>query len=74
MMHIVRKMQKPTHAQEAIALRFKRPTADVLRDLVADGKTDVAIAAELGISRNTVAMWLREFSIERETAAAPATA
>lgn len=63
---VTRKMQNLTHAQELVTLRTGRTVPDLLRDMyVRDGKPQVQIAEELGVSRNTVAMWLREFAIER---------
>lgn len=56
--------QDMTHAQELVALRFGRPVADLLRELH-DGRamSQGAIADELGISRQTVGLWLRECGI-----------
>lgn len=59
-------MQNATHAQELVTLRTGRPVDEALRELyIDDGLSQVAIAERWGISRNTVAMWLREFGIER---------
>jgi DNA-binding transcriptional regulator LsrR (DeoR family) len=69
MMRMSRKMQTLTHAQELVRLRTGREPSDFLRErYVVEGRSQVAIADELGISRNTVAMWLREFGIERSEA------
>jgi transposase len=66
MLHMTRKMQNMTHAQELVTLRTGRDVPDLLRELyVTEGRSQVAIAATLGVSRNTVAMWLREFGIDR---------
>lgn len=63
---MTRKMQNMTHAQQLVTLRTGRSVSELLRDLyLREGKSQVAIAEELGVSRNTVAMWLREFAIER---------
>ena len=56
-----------THAQQLVTLRTGRDVADLLRDLyVSQGLSQEAIASELGLTRNTVAMWLREFRIARD--------
>lgn len=68
-----RKTPTPTHAQALVQLRTGRPPAEILRELYIDRRMSQAdIAAELGITRNTVAMWLREFGIERPAAGIPA--
>lgn len=55
-----------THAQTLVTLRNGRPVEEVLRDLyVEQHLSQEAIAVELGITRMTVAMWLREFDIQR---------
>jgi hypothetical protein len=73
MMHMSRKMQNLTHAQELVTLRTGRPLADLLRELYVDrALSQVAIAAELGVTRLTVAMWLREYQVERPQAEATA--
>ena len=63
---VMRKEQNLTHAQELVTLRTGRAVADLLREMyVRDGKPQTLIAEELGVSRNTVAMWLRQFAIDR---------
>ncbi|MBA3584098.1 MAG: hypothetical protein H0W36_06140 [Gemmatimonadetes bacterium] len=69
MWQVTRKMQNPTHAQALVTLRTGREVPDLLRDLyVNQGRSQVAIAAELGVTRVTVAMWLREYGITRDAA------
>lgn len=63
MMPMTRKMQNLTHAQELVRLRTGRELPDLLREMHGRGLSQIAIAAELGVSRNTVAMWLREFGL-----------
>jgi transposase len=71
MLHMSRKMQNPTHAQALVTLRTGRELPDLLQDLyVVQRLSAIAIAAELGVSRNTVGMWLREFAITRPEAVA----
>lgn len=71
MMHMTRKTQNLTHAQELVRLRTGRELPELLREMHVDRElSQGAMAAELGVSRNTVAMWLREFSVGREGAAA----
>jgi plasmid maintenance system antidote protein VapI len=66
MMHMSRKVQNRSHAQELVTLRTGRPVGELLRELyVEKGLTQQAIADELGVTRVTVAMWLREFRVER---------
>lgn len=61
----------PTHAQELVSLRTGREVPDLLRDLYVNQRLSQAdIAEQLGISRMTVAMWLREHSITRPRVAA----
>jgi DNA-binding transcriptional regulator YiaG len=70
MMHMSRKMQSLTHAQELVRLRTGRELPDLLREMSqVRGLSQVAIAAELGVSRNTVAMWLREYGLPTRTEA-----
>ena len=58
-----------THAQELVTLRTGRSVPELLRDLYVERRLSQAnIAEELGISRNTVAMWLREHKITRAAA------
>jgi plasmid maintenance system antidote protein VapI len=64
-----------THAQELVALRTGRNVGDLLREMHVDRQlSQGAIANELGVSRNTVAMWLREFGITRADPAPEGTA
>lgn len=70
MMHEMRNPPNQTHAQELVTLRTGRPVAELLQDLyVVQRKSQAVIADELGISRMTVAMWLREHGISRGDAA-----
>lgn len=70
MMHEMRNTPNLTHAQELVTLRTGRQVPDLLRELYVDRRLSQAdIAAELGISRMTVAMWLREHAITRERVA-----
>ena len=49
-----------------MTLRTGKPVEVVLRELYVDqGLSQADIAEQLGISRMTVAMWLREFSIDK---------
>lgn len=73
MMPMLRKTPNPTHAQALVTLRTGKPVEVVLRELYVDRRLSQAeIAAELGITRVTVAMWLREFGVERPSAGIPA--
>lgn len=75
MLPMSRKMPNQTHAQELVSLRTGKPVEQVLRELYVErGMTQAEMAAELGITRVTVAMWLREFRIERPAPAEAATA
>lgn len=66
MMHEMRNPPNLTHAQELVTLRTGRQVPELLRELYVDRRLSQAdIAAELGISRMTVAMWLREHAITR---------
>jgi predicted transcriptional regulator len=66
MVPMLRNAPNRTHAQALVSLRTGKPVEEVLRDLyLGQGLSQAAIAAELGITRITVAMWLREFGIER---------
>lgn len=66
MMPIMRNTPNRTHAQALVTLRTGKPVEVVLRELYVDqGLSQADIAEQLGISRMTVAMWLREFSIDK---------
>lgn len=66
-MHEMRNTPNPTHAQELVTLRTGRPVDELLRDLYVTRRLSQAdIASELGLSRMTVAMWLREYGITRD--------
>lgn len=66
MPHMSRKTPNRTHAQELVELKTGRPVREVLEELYIErGLSQEAIADELGISRMTVALWLRQFSIVR---------
>ena len=59
-----------TTAQQLIELRTGRNVAEILEEMYGrDGKTEVRIARELGISRPTLRTWLAEFGIKRRDAA-----
>lgn len=67
MLHMPRKMQNPTHAQSLVSLRTGREVPDLLHELYVTSRWSQSdIADELGVSRNTVAMWLREYGITRD--------
>lgn len=67
MPHMSRKTQNRTHAQELVRLRTGREPADLLREWYVDERrSQERIAEDLGLTRNTVAMWLREYGIERD--------
>jgi DNA-binding XRE family transcriptional regulator len=67
MMHEMRNTTNPTHAQQLVKLQTGREVPEILRELYVDRHLSQAeVAAELGISRMTVAMWLREHSISRD--------
>ena len=67
MMQEMRNPPNPTHAQALVTLRTGRQVPDLLRDLyVAQRRSQEQIAGELGVTRNTIAMWLREFGIDRD--------
>lgn len=66
MLHKMTTAPNRTHAQELVALRTGRDLGELLREMhVERGLSQGAIADELGVSRNTVAMWLREFGVTR---------
>lgn len=69
MMQEMRNTPNPTHAQQLVALQTGREVREVLRDLyVTQKRSQQAIASELGVTRVTVAMWLREYGISRSPA------
>ena len=69
MLRFVSTQQNLTHAQALVALREGRPVPDLLHDLyVVERLSQVAIAARLGVTRQSVAMWLREYGIRRAAA------
>lgn len=56
-----------THAQELVSLRTGRDLGELLEDMyVVRRQSQSAIAAELGVARLTVAMWLLQFGIRRD--------
>lgn len=66
MMPMLRNPPNRTHAQSLVTLRTGRPVDELLRELYVERRLSQAdIATELGITRVTVAMWLREFGIQR---------
>lgn len=67
MMRMPRKMPNLTHAQELVTLRTGRELSGLLHEMYVErGLSQVAMAAELGVSRLTIAMWLREHGISRD--------
>ena len=75
MMPNMRKTPTSTHAQELVALRTGRDPSALLRELyVEQGRSQADIADQLGVSRNTIAMWLREFGFSREDRGAESVA
>lgn len=69
MQPVMRKPPNQTHAQALVTLRTGRAVPDLLRELyVEKGLSQAAIADELGVTRMTIAMWLREHSIVRPVA------
>lgn len=71
MMHVMRNTPNRTHAQELVALRMGRPVAEVLHDLyTVQGRSQESIAVELGVTRTTLARWLRDFGIIQPRAVA----
>jgi hypothetical protein len=70
MLRFVSTQQHPSHAQALVALRHGQSVPDLLRDLyVVQGLSQVEIAARLGVTRQSVAMWLREYGVRRERVA-----
>ena len=66
MLHNMPTTPNRTHAQELVTLRTGKPLDVALRELYVDQSlSQAAIAKELGITRLTVAMWLRQFGISR---------
>ena len=75
MQHKMTTAPNRTHAQELIALKFGRDPAELLREMHVEREmSQGAIADELGISRNTVAMWLREYGVTRTVPSTEGTA
>ena len=54
-----------TTAQQLIELRTGRDVGDLLEEMYRAGKTEAGIARELGVSRQSVRVWLVEFGIKR---------
>jgi DNA-binding XRE family transcriptional regulator len=66
MQHEMRNTPNPTHAQQLVALQHGRELPELLKDLYVEQElSQEEIAQRLGITRVTVAMWLREFGIAR---------
>lgn len=58
--------QNRTTAQQLIELKTGRNLPDLLDDMYRrQGKSEVLISIELGISRPTVRQWLAEFGIKK---------
>lgn len=58
-----------TTAQQLLELKTGRDLPDLLADMyVRQGKSEVRISIELGISRPTVRQWLSDFGIKRRVA------
>lgn len=68
MLRNMRNTPNPTHAQELISLRHDgRSVPDILRELYVErGLSQERVAAELGVTRMTVARWLLEHQIFRD--------
>jgi transposase len=61
-----RKTPHRTHAQELVELKTGRSVREVLEELYIQRElSQGAIAEELGVSRMTVALWLRQYAIVR---------
>ena len=65
MQHNMTTAPNRTHAQELVSLRTGRDVGELLAEYVRQGLSQGAIADKIGVSRNTVAMWLREYGITR---------
>ena len=60
-------MRKPSPSRSLVELKTGRPVEDVLRDLYVErGYTFVAIGKALGVSRETVRLWIEEYGLRDE--------
>jgi transposase len=57
-------IQPLTAAEQIIAARYGRPASEVIRERVAAGVSQGAIAAEFGIDRATACRWMRRYGIQ----------
>lgn len=71
MQRMTRKTPILTYAQQVVQQRTGRDLEEFLRELYIDrGLSQEKCAAELGVSRLTLARWLNQFGIERKWVAA----
>lgn len=59
--------QPKTPAQQVVEVRYGRPVGDVIRELYGAGRSQSEVASELGISRQTLALWMAREGIAVRT-------